>query len=35
LKFSGVVPLPDDSLGFCKALMVADPDGHSMELIQK
>lgn len=35
LKFSGVVPLPDDSLGFRKALMVADPDGHSMELIQK
>ncbi len=32
---SGVVSLPNAELGFKKALLLKDPDGHSMELIQR
>jgi catechol 2,3-dioxygenase-like lactoylglutathione lyase family enzyme len=32
---SGVVAIPDKSLGFEKGLLVRDPDGHVMQLIQK
>lgn len=32
---SGVVSIPDGSLGFAKALLVRDPDGHVMQLIEK
>jgi hypothetical protein len=27
--------LPDDTLGFKKGIMVLDPDGHAMQLIEK
>ncbi len=32
---SGVVSLPDRSLGISKGFLVRDPDGHVMELIEK
>ena len=31
----GAVKLPDDRLGFARGLLVRDPDGHVMELVQK
>jgi len=31
----GTVMLPDDQLGFHAGLLVRDPDGHSMEVVQK
>jgi catechol 2,3-dioxygenase-like lactoylglutathione lyase family enzyme len=30
---SGVVTLPDSSLGFAKRLLVRDPDGHALQLV--
>lgn len=35
LVSSGVIQMPDSSLGFEKGFLVRDPDGHVMELIQK
>lgn len=35
LVSSGTVALPDRSLGFSKALIVRDPDGHAMEVVQQ
>ncbi|HSB10144.1 MAG TPA: VOC family protein [Blastocatellia bacterium] len=32
---TGVVAVPDKSLGFSKGLLVRDPDGHVMQLIEK
>ena len=32
---SGTVALPDRTLGFTKALIVRDPDGHAMEVVQE
>lgn len=32
---SGVVTLPDDTLGFQEGLLVRDPDGHVMRLIER
>jgi catechol 2,3-dioxygenase-like lactoylglutathione lyase family enzyme len=32
---SGVVALQDNALGFKKGLMVRDPDGHALQLIEK
>ena len=32
---SGVIGVPEPALGFSRALLVNDPDGHSMELIQQ
>ncbi len=32
---SGVVTMPDRSLGFSKGLIVRDPDGHAMEVIEE
>jgi catechol 2,3-dioxygenase-like lactoylglutathione lyase family enzyme len=32
---SSVVDLPEKSLGFQKAFMVRDPDGHALQLIEK
>ena len=32
---TGVVSLPDNSLGFKNGLLVRDPDGHAMQLIEK
>ena len=32
---SGVVVVPKDKLGFSKGLMVTDPDGHDVLLIEK
>jgi len=29
------VKLPDDRLGFARGLLVRDPDGHVMEVVQK
>ena len=31
----GVITLPNDRIGFSKGLMVRDPDGHAMMIIQK
>ena len=31
----GAVTLPDDRLGFARGLLVRDPDGHVMEVVQK
>jgi catechol 2,3-dioxygenase-like lactoylglutathione lyase family enzyme len=31
----GAVTLPDDRLGFTRGLLVRDPDGHVMEVVQK
>jgi len=31
----GAVKLPDDRLGFARGLLVRDPDGHVMEVVQK
>ena len=30
----GVVPLPDRTLGFAKALLIRDPDGHALAVVQ-
>ena len=30
----GVVALPDERLGFRKGLLVRDPDGHAVQLIE-
>lgn len=30
---SGVVPMPDKSLGFGKRLLIRDPDGHALQLV--
>lgn len=30
----GVIELPSDALGFQRAILVRDPDGHAMELVQ-
>ncbi len=35
LASSGVISLPDSNLEFSRALLVRDPDGHLMRLIQK
>ncbi len=35
LVSSGVVALPEDSMGFRKGVSVQDPDGHVMQLIEK
>ena len=32
---SGVVTIPQNSLGFTSGLLVRDPDGHALLLIQK
>jgi len=32
---SGVATLPDQTLGFTKALLVRDPDGHVMQLVSQ
>jgi len=32
---SGLIALPDSNLGFSQALLVRDPDGHLIRLIQK
>jgi catechol 2,3-dioxygenase-like lactoylglutathione lyase family enzyme len=32
---SGLIEMPDSSLGFAKGFLVRDPDGHVMELIQE
>jgi catechol 2,3-dioxygenase-like lactoylglutathione lyase family enzyme len=32
---TGVIAMPDSSLGFAKALLVRDPDGHVVELVEK
>ena len=32
---SGVVALPDAQLGFTKGVLVRDPDGHIMQIVQK
>ena len=29
-----VIAVPDPSLGFSKAIMVLDPDGHAMRLVE-
>jgi catechol 2,3-dioxygenase-like lactoylglutathione lyase family enzyme len=31
----GVITLPNDKIGFSKGLMVRDPDGHAMVLVEK
>jgi len=31
----GAVTLPDQSLGFARGLLVRDPDGHVMEVVQR
>ena len=31
----GVITLPSDSLGFGKGLLLRDPDGHAVELVEK
>jgi catechol 2,3-dioxygenase-like lactoylglutathione lyase family enzyme len=31
----GVIPLPEGALGFTKGLLVRDPDGHALRLIEK
>jgi len=31
----GIITLPDNSLGFRKGLMVRDPDGHVMQIVEK
>ena len=31
----GVIALPDGSLGFAKGLLVRDPDGHAMRVVQR
>ncbi|MGH7901460.1 MAG: VOC family protein, partial [Thermodesulfobacteriota bacterium] len=31
----GVVTLPDDKLGFSKGVIVLDPDGHAMLIVEK
>ena len=31
---SGVVPMPDATLGFSKGMLVRDPDGHVMRLVE-
>jgi catechol 2,3-dioxygenase-like lactoylglutathione lyase family enzyme len=35
LVSSGVVSLPDPTLGFRKGMLVRDPDGHAMQLVEK
>jgi catechol 2,3-dioxygenase-like lactoylglutathione lyase family enzyme len=35
LVSTGVVSIPDAHLGFAKGLLVRDPDGHVMELVEK
>jgi len=35
LVSSGVVTLPNGSLGFTKALLVRGPDGHALRLVQR
>jgi len=35
LVSSGVVSLPDTTLGFRKGMLVRDPDGHVMQLVEK
>jgi catechol 2,3-dioxygenase-like lactoylglutathione lyase family enzyme len=32
---SGVISLPDASLGFHKGLLLRDPDGHAVELVDR
>ena len=32
---SGIIQTPKDSTGFSKGLLVSDPDGHDVLLIQK
>lgn len=32
---SGVIAIPDSTLGFAKAFLVRDPDGHVMELVER
>lgn len=34
LVSKGLVPLPDEKLGFRRGLLVRDPDGHVMELVE-
>jgi catechol 2,3-dioxygenase-like lactoylglutathione lyase family enzyme len=34
LVSTGVTQLPDDSLGFAKGLMMRDPDGHALQVIE-
>jgi len=31
---SGLIQMPDSSLGFVKAFLVRDPDGHVMQLVE-
>ena len=31
---SGVITLPDDSLGFRRGFMVRDPDGHAIRIVE-
>jgi hypothetical protein len=32
---SGTVTLPENSLGFTTGLLVRDPDGHVLQLVEK
>jgi catechol 2,3-dioxygenase-like lactoylglutathione lyase family enzyme len=31
----GVIPLPNDALGFAKGFLVRDPDGHAMQVVER
>jgi hypothetical protein len=32
---SGIIPIPENRIGFANGVLVRDPDGHVMQLVEK